>query len=86
MGNENNIKIVEIQTEVVELYKLLKFEGLAPSGGLAKQLIGDGQVRVNGKIETRKRKKLTSGDVIEFDNNKLKLVFNNNETSISNRD
>ena len=60
------MKTIEITKEPVELYKLLKFEGLAASGGEAKYLIAEGNVRVNGQIETRKRKKLVSGDVIEL--------------------
>lgn len=60
------MKEVEINREPIELYKLLKFEGLASSGGEAKMLIGDGLVALNGEIETRKRKKIVSGDVIEF--------------------
>jgi ribosome-associated protein len=55
-----------IRTEPVELYKLLKFEGMAASGGEAKSVIADGQVQVNGQIETRKRKQLVSGDTVEF--------------------
>lgn len=57
---------VEIITEPVELYKILKFEGMAASGAEAKIVIANGQVIVNGKIETRKRKKIVSGDIIEF--------------------
>lgn len=64
---------VEITREPVELYKILKFEGLVSSGGEAKLLIGDGQVTVNGEIETRRRKKMVDGDVIEFRGEKLKL-------------
>ncbi len=60
------MKTVEITTEPVELYKLLKFEGLVASGGEAKFLIAEGNVLVNGQIETRKRKKIVSGDIIEF--------------------
>ncbi|KKK56976.1 hypothetical protein LCGC14_3059140, partial [marine sediment metagenome] len=56
---------VEIRHEPVELYKILKFEGMAESGGMAKMLISDGQVRVNGEIDTRKRKKIVSGDTIQ---------------------
>ncbi|MDZ7665950.1 MAG: RNA-binding S4 domain-containing protein [Desulfotignum sp.] len=56
---------VEIAMEPVELYKILKFENLAASGGEAKFRIQDGQVRVNGQIETRKRRKIRHGDVIE---------------------
>ena len=57
---------VEIPKEPVELYKILKFEGMVPSGGEAKLVISQGLVLVNGKIETRKRKKISAGDVIEF--------------------
>ena len=59
---------IELREQPVELYKLLKFEGLASSGGEAKALIADGQVRVNGVVETRKRKKIVAGDIVEFDN------------------
>lgn len=59
------MKEIEINREPIELYKLLKFEGLASSGGEAKMMIGDGLVTLNGEIETRKRKKIVSGDVIE---------------------
>jgi ribosome-associated protein len=67
---------VEITREPVELYKILKFEGLVTTGGEAKLLIGDGQVTVNGEIETRRRKKIINGDVIEFRGTQLlvKLV------------
>ena len=61
-----DLRVVEIEKEPVELYKILKFEGLIESGGLAKAVIGAGQVRVNGKTETRKRKKIMAGDWIEF--------------------
>jgi len=64
---------VKIHREPVELYKLLKFEGLASSGGEAKIAIADGQVRVNGRVETRKRKKIVAGDVVEFQGEKLRI-------------
>ena len=64
---------VLITSEPVELYKILKFEGLVSSGGEAKSVIDDGQVVVNGEVETRKRKKIVSGDVIEFANQKLNV-------------
>lgn len=60
------MRIVEITLEPVELYKILKFEGLVASGGEAKQVIADGGVRVNGEVETRKRKKIVTNDIIEF--------------------
>jgi len=64
---------VEITREPVELYKILKFEGLVTTGGEAKLLIADGQVTVNGEIETRRRKKIVNGDVIEFRGEKLQM-------------
>ena len=61
-----HMRTVQITREPVELYKILKFEGLVTTGGEAKLLIGDGQVTVNGAIETRRRKKIVNGDIIEF--------------------
>ena len=57
--------IAELKKTPVELYKILKFENLVSSGGEAKHLIADGFVKVNGIIETRKRKKIYPGDTIE---------------------
>jgi len=64
---------VEISKEPVELYKILKFEGVASSGGEAKAIIAAGQVLVNGLVETRKRKKIVSGDIIELGGEKFKV-------------
>jgi len=44
---------------------------MADSGGEAKSVIADGQVLVNGKVETRKRKKIVSGDIVEYGNEKI---------------
>ncbi|MDG2090133.1 MAG: RNA-binding S4 domain-containing protein [Gammaproteobacteria bacterium] len=71
------MKNVEISKVPIELYKILKFEGLVGSGGEAKLVISNGQVLVNGSIETQKRKKIISGDIIEFNNETLKIIFNN---------
>lgn len=57
---------VIVTKEPVELYKILKFEGMVGSGGEAKAAVADGQVQVNGKVETQKSKKIMSGDVITF--------------------
>ncbi len=67
------MRVVEISKEPVELYKILKFEGMVSSGGEAKSIIADGQVLVNGKIETRKRKKIVSGDIVEFGKEKIRI-------------
>ena len=67
------MRFVDITKEPVELYKILKFENLAMSGGEAKHAIADGLVRVNGVVETRKRRKIVSGDVILFEGTTLKI-------------
>jgi ribosome-associated protein len=64
---------VEVNHEPVELYKILKFEGIVASGGEAKSVIAGGLVSVNGEVETRKRKKIVSGDIIEFAGEKLQV-------------
>ncbi|HIO96531.1 MAG TPA: RNA-binding S4 domain-containing protein [Leucothrix sp.] len=67
------MKEIEINKEPVELYKLLKFESIVSSGGEAKHVISEGYVLVNNELETRKRKKMLSGDIIEFNGEKYKL-------------
>lgn len=64
---------VIITKEPVELYKILKFEGMASSGGEAKMVIADGLVKVNGSVETRKRKKIVAGDTITFNNEAIRI-------------
>ena len=66
---------VEINKEPVELFKILKFEGMVPSGGEAKAAVADGLVSVNGAVETRKRKKIVSGDVIEFNDETIRVLL-----------
>ena len=65
---------VILKTEPVELYKILKFEGMVPSGGVAKLAIESGDVLLNGEVETRKRKKIVAGDVIEFNGEKIHIL------------
>ena len=64
-----------MSTVPVELYKILKFEGLVGSGAEAKAVVAEGQVKVNGDVETRKRKKILDGDLIEFGKEKLRIVL-----------
>jgi len=67
------MKEVEISNDPVELYKILKLEDIVSSGGEAKHVIAEGQVLVNGKVETRKRKKIVAGDIVEFGNEKIRI-------------
>ena len=63
---QRDMNEIEISAEPIELYKLLKLENLVASGGEAKHVIAEGLVRVNGEIETRKRKKIYAGDIVAF--------------------
>ncbi len=65
------MRIVDINQQPVELYKILKFEGMVSSGAEAKTVIAEGLVKVNDVNETRKRKKIIAGDTIEFGDEKI---------------
>ena len=58
----------------ITLDNLLKCEGWCESGGVAKQRIAEGHVQVNGKVETRKRCKIVTGQVVEFEKLQIKIV------------
>ncbi|MCG8412495.1 MAG: RNA-binding S4 domain-containing protein [Bacteroidales bacterium] len=55
-------------SEYIELIKLLKVTNICNSGGQAKLIVDDKEVKLNGEIETRKRAKLRVGDKIEVFN------------------
>lgn len=57
--------------DYIELHSLLKVTGLCESGGVAKLLISDGLVRVDGAVETRKRCKIRSGQVVNFNDRRI---------------
>lgn len=61
-------EIVEITTETITMDKLLKFSGVAETGGQAFLMVEDGVVNLNGKVVTEKRKKVLPGDVVNIDN------------------
>jgi len=66
-----------LQTEYIELYKLLKVMNLCGSGGEAKYFISEGQVQVDGEIELRKACKIRGGQCVEFDGQKILLKPHN---------
>ena len=56
-----------IHTEYIKLEALLKYAGLAETGGEAKLLIQDGPVSVNGQVCTMRGKKLRGGDTVTLE-------------------
>jgi ribosome-associated protein len=69
------MKDIEIYAEPIALYQILKLEAMVSSGGEAKVAIDDGRVLVNGEVETRRRKKIMAGDIIEFESQPFKIVL-----------
>jgi ribosome-associated protein len=53
--------------ETIELQQFLKLASVVQSGGEAKQRIRSGEIRVNGVVETRRGRKLRSGDRVQVD-------------------
>ena len=60
--------------EYIQLNNVLKIEILVESGGMAKLVIRDGEVLVNGKPEIRVRKKLIKGDVVTFNGETITII------------
>lgn len=68
------MEIIKLKDDYIKLGQALKAAGLAESGVDAKYAIQDGLVKVNGKVEMQRGKKLVAGDIIEFDGEKIKIV------------
>lgn len=58
-------EIITINTEFIKLDQLLKFSGIADTGGMAKDIILSGDVKVNGEIALQRGKKIRKGDVVD---------------------
>lgn len=57
---------ITIETEFIKLESALKYANAVPSGGMAKNLIQEGEAKVNGEVCTMRGKKLYPGDKVEF--------------------
>lgn len=58
-------EIITINTEFIKLDQLLKFSGIADTGGMAKDIILSGDVKVNGETALQRGKKIRKGDVVD---------------------
>lgn len=59
----------------IRLDQFLKAQALVGTGGQAKLLIQDGQILVNGAVETRRRRQLREGDLVQFEEQQLTVEF-----------
>jgi len=64
----------QLKFEFIELDNLLKVLELVASGAEAKQCIQLGEAKVNGQVESRIRRKLRSGDCVEFRKQQISIV------------
>ena len=65
---------ITIETEYITLSALLKHAGAVSSGGVAKQLILDGLVKVNGETVFARGCKVRPGDIVAVDHLKMMVV------------
>ena len=67
------IQKFKLESEYIELSKLLKVTGLCDSGGMAKVAIVEGQVKVDGSVELRKGRKIRKGQVVDLAGNRIEV-------------
>ena len=68
---------ISINTEFIKLDQLLKYANVVESGGLAKMVIIEGLVKVNGEVCTQRGKKIRVNDIVEFED--LKIIVTDEE-------
>ena len=71
------METIYLRDEYIKLGQALKLAGLVGSGVEAKEVIQEGLVKVNGEVDTRRGKKLYSGDTFEFEGVTVKVSNNN---------
>ena len=64
---------IYIKDEFIKLGQAMKLAGLIDSGLEAKIVIQNGDVKVNGEVDTRRGKKLVPGDIFEYEGNRVKV-------------
>lgn len=68
------MEIIQLRDEYIKLGQALKAAGLVSSGVDAKMVILDGLVKVNGQVELQRGKKLSENDIVEFEEQQIKIV------------
>lgn len=68
------MKEVKIHTEYIKLDDLLKYAGMLGTGGMAKAVIQDGLVTVDGEICLMRGKKLRGGETVSFNGETVKII------------
>ena len=66
------MQTIQVHDDYIKLGQALA-AGFVSSGVEAKIVIQNGEVKVNGTVETQRGKKLVGGEIVEFKNNQLKI-------------
>ena len=67
------MEVIKLRDEYIKLGQALKAAGLVDSGVMAKDVILNGEVKVNGETELQRGKKLKDGYIVEFEGNQIKI-------------
>ncbi len=67
------MEVIRLRDEYIKLGQALKASGLVGSGAEAKEIITEGEVKVNGETDTRRGRKLYAGDVVTFNGEEVKI-------------
>ena len=68
------MEIIKLRDDYIKLVQALKAAGLVDSGVEAKFAVQDGLVKVNGKVELQRGKKLIDGDIVEYDGKSIRIT------------
>lgn len=67
------MEVIKLREDYIKLGQALKAAGLVESGVMAKEVIQDGCVTVNGQVDTRRGRKLYGGDIVVFNGEEIKI-------------
>jgi len=67
------MNVIYLRDKFIKLGQALKAAGVVDSGVEAKEVILEGLILVNGEVDTRRGRKLYEGDVVSFENKKIKI-------------
>lgn len=68
------METIKLRDEFIKLGQALKAANLVESGVMAKEVIQDGEVTVNGEVDVRRGRKLYDGDIVSFHGEEIKIV------------
>ena len=68
------MEIIKLRDDYIKLGQALKAAGLVDSGVEAKFAVQDGLVKVNGKVELQRGKKMIDGDIVEYDGKSIRIT------------